>query len=200
MPAKIDIEQDNEPDIAAEPDATETGPASPLPELGFRRPPARGEGTNSTTGENREPNAAVEAAASTPSPVARQPRVDLLDHQLVNSVTRHYSAEITSKLRHGAVDLYSSLSPKNASDSVLARLIVGLNNMTMDCLDRIHWGPDHAREVNLRYAAKGAATLVEVMKFYDARRGRAQQTVTVGKVKVEAGAQAIVGNVQTGGT
>ncbi|MGB6949061.1 MAG: hypothetical protein WBD84_07660 [Methyloceanibacter sp.] len=128
----------------------------------------------------------------------RRPGIDLLQHQLVNSVTRQYSPEITSKLRHGAVDLYSSLSPQNASDSVLARLVVGLNNMTMDCLDRVHRSSDRAREINLRYAVKGAATLVDVMKFNDARRGRAQPTVTVGKVKIEAGAQAIVGNVQTG--
>ena len=52
--------------------------------------------------------------------------------------------------------------------------------------------------MNLRYGIKGAATLADLIKLYDSRRGKGGQTVTVGKVNVEAGGQAIVGNVETG--
>ena len=53
--------------------------------------------------------------------------------------------------------------------------------------------------MNLRYAMQGAATLIELAKWRDARRGLSPQNVSVGNVKVEAGGQAIVGNVQTKG-
>ena len=42
-----------------------------------------------------------------------------------------------------------------------------------------------------------AASLAALSKLYDSRRGQGGQTVTVGKVNVEAGGQAIVGNVKT---
>jgi hypothetical protein len=44
-------------------------------------------------------------------------------------------------------------------------------------------------------ATKGALVVTELTKAYDARRGRGKQTVNVGQVNVEAGGQAVVGNV-----
>jgi len=150
--------------------------------------------------EKSEPGLPVEAAAETPLALSgtnqRRPRVDLLEHQLVRSVTRNYPHETASKLRKGTVDLYSSLTPRDAIDSMLAGAIVGLSNATMDCFDRATLS-EKTRELNLRYGIKGAATLADLGKLYDSRRGQGGQTVTVGKVNVEAGGQAIVGNVKT---
>lgn len=193
MATKIAIKQDNE--AGAEPtQATETGPAAPPHEL--RQPPhTRRAEPDSATGEHRE--AAIEEAPSAPNPEERRPAIDLLEHQLVHSAPHDCNQDMRSKLRHGTVDLYSSLSPKNASDSVLARFMVGLTNMSFDCLDRSQRSSDRAREVNLRYAVKGAATVLEVMKFYDARRERAEQKATDGNGKADA---EDVGNAHTGDT
>jgi hypothetical protein len=126
-------------------------------------------------------------------------RDELLEHQLNTSVPSGYAQEIQSKFRRGAVDLYASLRPKDAIDSILARLTVGLTNLTMDCVDRAGIsGTKPARDVNLRYAMKGATVVVELIKARESRRGQGGQNVTVGKVNVEAGGQAIVGNIETG--
>ena len=76
--------------------------------------------------------------------------------------------------------------------------MVALSNATMNCFDRANWGFERSRELNLRYGIKGAATFAGLAKLYDSRRGQGGQTVTVGKVNVEAGGQAIVGNVNSG--
>ena len=52
--------------------------------------------------------------------------------------------------------------------------------------------------MDLKWATKGALVLAQLTKAYDGRRVRAKQNVNVGQVKVEAGGQAVVGNVTSG--
>ena len=54
------------------------------------------------------------------------------------------------------------------------------------------------RDLNLRHGLKGAAVAAELIKVLDARRGNSvPRSVTVRDVNVQAGAQAIIGNVET---
>ena len=53
------------------------------------------------------------------------------------------------------------------------------------------------RDANLRHAEKLLATYARQLEVLDKRRGNGQQPVTVKYVNVEAGGQAVVGNVQS---
>ena len=53
-----------------------------------------------------------------------------------------------------------------------------------------------SRDLNLRHAEKLLATWARQLEVLDKHRGKGQQQVTVKHVHVEAGGQAVVGNVQ----
>ena len=99
------------------------------------------------------------------------------------------------------VALYRDFGAADAVDSILARVTVGIGNMTMDCLARAFQSTTITqRELELNYGTKGALVLAALSKAIDARRGQGKQTVNVGQVNIEPGAQAIVGNVTPGTT
>ena len=97
-----------------------------------------------------------------------------------------------------AIRLYLALQPRDTTDSILARQIVALNIVSMSCFSRAEQSDARARDINLRFGIKGNAALVELIKFYEDRRRQDSSNVTVGNVNVEAGGQAIVGNVKVG--
>jgi hypothetical protein len=101
------------------------------------------------------------------------------------------------QFRNDAVALFAAIEPRDAIESVLARLMVGLSNGVMDCLARTARSGDwlEARKVNLGIAVKGSLAVTEIVKVLDHHRGQDRQKVTVGQVNVESGGQAIVGNV-----
>jgi len=140
-----------------------------------------------------------EAADQRMSPVKkRAPRVELLEHQL-NMVARDGSvggSEKRANLRKGTIDLYHSLSPQDSIDSMLAGVMVGITNLTMECIAHAN-GSSISGEINLRYSMKGVKELAELTEVYDARRGGGRRHVTVGAVNVQQGGQAIVGNVES---
>ncbi|HZP08763.1 hypothetical protein [Methyloceanibacter sp.] len=98
----------------------------------------------------------------------------------------------------GSHDLYQALGPKSALESVLSGLIVGVSNATHECLSLAARIPPHEiqhRDVNLRHALKGAAVVTQLIEALERVRGNRPANVNVGQVKVESGAQAIVGTV-----
>ncbi len=130
-----------------------------------------------------------------------RPDPNLLVHQLMKIVAPSgLDSHQRRKANGEVIALYSSLGSRNPIESMIDRNLVGINLATMDCLARVALSSNsRAREMNLRYAMQGAATLIDLVKLRDARRGLSPQNVSVGNVKVEAGGQAIVGNVQTKG-
>ena len=129
-----------------------------------------------------------------------RPDPDLLVDQLMKIVApTGFDSHQRRKIKGEVIALYSSLGSRNPLELMIDRVIVGIDIATMDCLARVTLSDLRAREVNLRYAMQGAATLIDLAKLRDARRGLSPQNVSVGNVKVEAGGQAIVGNVQTKG-
>jgi hypothetical protein len=52
--------------------------------------------------------------------------------------------------------------------------------------------------LNLRYGIKSSAAFTALMKAIDGHRNQRRNNVSVGSVKLEPGAQAIIGNVATG--
>lgn len=97
--------------------------------------------------------------------------------------------------------LYRGLEPRDSAEAILAALVVAVTNSSMDCLHRAPRCNDSltARDLNLRHGHKGALVARDLLIALDSRRGQSPKGVTVGKVNVGSGGQAIVGNVDSGG-
>jgi hypothetical protein len=99
------------------------------------------------------------------------------------------------------MDLYFGMAPADATESLLSMLAVSVASASLDCLTQAaSTSPDYLeqRDLNLRHGLRGVAVAADLIKVLDARRGHsAPRKVTVGNVNVEAGGQAIVGNVES---
>ena len=104
--------------------------------------------------------------------------------------------ESEEQLVESAEALYHDFRAADPIDSILAMLMCGISSMTMDAVLRgKRCQTLEQREMELKSAARGALVVAELAKAYDGRRARDKQTVNVGQVNVEAGGQAVVGNV-----
>ena len=87
--------------------------------------------------------------------------------------------------------------PQDELEGMLAAQMVGAHNAAMECLRRaMH--PEQSfegRSENLSQANKLSRTYATMMEALNRYRGKGQQKVTVEHVTVNAGGQAIVGNV-----
>jgi len=139
-------------------------------------------------------------AALPPVPVAlHEPDAFMVACQVGLSVNvpQGTAPEHAALLQDGAIALYVSMEPRDAFESLLARLAVGLGNAAMDCLGRsaasVH--SLKARDLDLRHATRAGLAVNEILKTLRHNRDQDHQKVTVGAVTVQAGGQAIVGNV-----
>jgi hypothetical protein len=108
--------------------------------------------------------------------------------------------EFEDRLVEGSFELYRKLAPRDAADKLLALLAVSVTNASLDCLQQAARVPPHnlpLRELNLRLGLKGAEVATNLVKALDERCREKSDKVTVGAVNVEAGGQAIVGNVKS---
>jgi hypothetical protein len=137
------------------------------------------------------------AALAKLSSMAKEPDKDLLTRQLLRTVNTSYVPHsMAPKLGNDAIALYASLQSRNPVESILNRLLVGMTNSVMHCHARAAATHDlKAIDISLRHAEKGTRVIVELVKAR--KRRRSSKKVTVGKVNVNAGGQAIVGNVET---
>jgi hypothetical protein len=108
--------------------------------------------------------------------------------------------EIKNMMTEGTFHLYQNIEKRDALDSMLAMLSCSITSASLDCLSQAALSdPKHLdiRDLNLRHGLKGAAMAIELVKALDSRRVAKSEKVTVGQVNVEAGGQAIVGNIET---
>lgn len=96
-----------------------------------------------------------------------------------------------------ALELYESLEPANGAEGMLAAQMVGTHFAALDCLRRAALSNQtfEGRKVALNQAQKLMTLYTKQLATLDKHRGKGQQKVTVEHVNVEAGGQAIVGNV-----
>jgi len=197
-PENAETQQDDERGLGAEPVAVTAGAAAkPLDE-----PDSQHSNLATLEGRGLPVEAAAPAEGARPCFDERPPDGELLVEQLTGSVpVQQVSKYQAEKLMDGAVALYLSLKPHDPVESILARLIVAGTNASLDCLARATKCDDsvRARETNLRHGLKGTMYVDSLIKSLETHRGKGRSNVTVGQVKVEAGGQAIVGNVETGG-
>jgi hypothetical protein len=93
------------------------------------------------------------------------------------------------------------LKPKDECEAVLIAQMIGCHNAAMECFRRAMLKEQSFQgcQLNLNYASKLSRAFALHMEALDKHRGKGQQTVRVEHVTVNAGGQAIVGNVQGGG-
>lgn len=101
---------------------------------------------------------------------------------------------------NAAVAALKGLAPTDALEGMMATQMVAIHNAAMECLRRAQFDGQtfEGRDQNLKNATKLLATYARHVEALDKHRGRGQQKITVEHVTVNAGGQAIVGNVGAG--
>ncbi len=132
---------------------------------------------------------------------------DEFNHILMNSVSNTLRIRATDKpedrtqMLQAAAATLMSLKPENELEGMLIGQMIACNAAAMECFRRAML-PDQPlinRQTNLSFATKLSRTYALHLETLDKHRGKGQQTVRVEHVTVNAGGQAIVGNVSTGG-
>jgi hypothetical protein len=122
-------------------------------------------------------------------------------HQTVGALWVPESASEEEQDRHlqSAIALLQGIKPTNEIEGMLATQMVATHSAAMECLRRamLQSQTFEGREQNLKHAAKLLAIYARQMDALNKNRGKGQQKVTVEHVHVEAGGQAVVGNVET---
>jgi hypothetical protein len=100
-----------------------------------------------------------------------------------------------------AIEQFNSLKPRDGLEGLLAEQMVGTHHAALECLRRAALPNQtfEGRDMALRHAEKLMDLYMKQAAALDKHRGKGQQKVTVEHVNVEAGGQAIVGHVATGG-
>lgn len=99
-----------------------------------------------------------------------------------------------------ALAILERIGPRDELEGLLAAQYFMAHNAAADCLRRAA-APDQpaeCRDANLKMGASLMRLCLEQLKTFDERRGMGQQKIVVERVDVQAGGQAVVGNVATG--
>ena len=99
-----------------------------------------------------------------------------------------------------AYDALKEIAPRDELEGMLAGQMVATHNAAMECLRRAmkEGQTFEGRDQNLKHATKLMGLYERQLAALDKHRGKGQQRITVEHVTVEAGGQAIVGEVHTG--
>ena len=93
--------------------------------------------------------------------------------------------------------MLKGIQPLDELEGMLAAQMVATHNAALECFRRAMLPEQtfQGRDNNLKNGAKLAALYARQMDALNKHRGKGQQKVTVEHVNVEAGGQAIVGNI-----
>lgn len=130
---------------------------------------------------------------------SRHPDVQkVLSNQIIGSMwTKHSDAEEIKQQMASAITQAMGVKPQDALEGMLAAQMVAAHNATMECYRRaMH--PDQSfvsRNMNIAHATKLTRSYAALMEALNRYRGKGRQVMRVEHVTVNAGGQAIVGNV-----
>lgn len=99
-----------------------------------------------------------------------------------------------------ALDLFDAIKPTDATESMLAAQMIGTHEAAMECLRRASLPEQNVigLELSLKHAEKLMTLYTQQLAALDKHRGKGQQKITVERVTVQSGGQAIVGNIDAG--
>ena len=130
---------------------------------------------------------------------ARDPEVAERLAQQVISVLSLANLDKEEKTRRigSAFSLLKQINPQNELEGLLAAQIIGVHETAMECLQqsRLPEQTPAGRDLNLKHAAKFMGLFTKQLEALDRLRGKGQQKMTLGRLNVEYGGQAIVGHV-----
>lgn len=110
------------------------------------------------------------------------------------------AADVRTAHQESIITSLKRFAPRDEAEEMLASQIILAHDAAMNAF-RIAAIPDQTfegRDMHLNHAEKLAALYVKQLEALDKHRGKGQQKITVEHVNVEAGGQAIVGNVTAG--
>lgn len=147
-------------------------------------------------GNEREIEERMMMAAVPSLPKGSVPHKTLRQHQVVKTVGTEIVNHHSEILEADSIRLLNALQSKDPIEAMIDGLIVASNNVAMKMLERT---ARTTKPQSVAASASGAVKLInacaELIRLRD-QRAAGPQTITVNEVKVEAGGQAIVGNVQ----
>lgn len=116
--------------------------------------------------------------------------------------TGHLDGERARVEIAGAIRAFTGVRPADEVEGMLAAQLVALHSAGMECLRRaaITGQPEHSRQHNLSSGTKLLRSFSLTLEALNKHRGKGQQVVRVEHVQVNAGGQAIIGNVSHGGS
>jgi hypothetical protein len=105
--------------------------------------------------------------------------------------------EDTNRRIGSAFKLLEQIKPQNELEGLLALQILGVHESAMECLQqsRLPELTPAGRDSILKHAVKFMGLFIKQLEALDRLRGEAQQKMTVERVNVEYGGQAIVAQV-----
>lgn len=97
----------------------------------------------------------------------------------------------------GQVELLCEIKPRDPLEGMLVAQMVAAHGAAMDCIRSATISGQNSpiRDKNFKHAVKFMAMYERQLAALDKRRGGAKQKITVEHVQVNAGGQAIVGDV-----
>jgi hypothetical protein len=120
--------------------------------------------------------------------------------QTINALwPKHSDPEARDKQYSATVAALIGIGPKDELEGMMAAQLIAAHNAAMECYRRAMIGDQtfEGRRENLSQANKLSRTYAALIDVLNRHRGKGQQTVRVEHVTVQAGGQAIVGNVET---
>jgi hypothetical protein len=100
----------------------------------------------------------------------------------------------------GTIGALQGIEPRDAIEGMIAAQMTATHNAAMECFRRAHLREQsfEGRQASLTQANKLVRSFTMLVDSLNRHRGKGRQVVRVEHVTVEAGAQAIVGNVSGG--
>jgi hypothetical protein len=127
---------------------------------------------------------------------------NLLVNQAIQTLwIKHSDKETCDRQWSATIAAMVGVGPKDELEGMMAVQLIAAHNAAMECYRRAMIGEQtfEGRRENLSQANKLSRTYAVLLDALNHHRGKGQQTVRVEHVTVEAGGQAIVGNVETPG-
>jgi hypothetical protein len=125
---------------------------------------------------------------------------NILANQALQSLWLKNSDQETQDKQYSAtLAALAGIGPKDELEGMIAAQMLAAHNAAMECYRRGMIGEQTfaGRSENLSQANKLSRTVTMLVEALNRHRGKGQQKVTVEHVTVNAGGQAIVGNVDT---
>lgn len=96
-----------------------------------------------------------------------------------------------------AIDLFDSLKPADGIETMLAGQMVGTHHAALECMRRamVPGQTLQGRDANLNHAQRLMSLYMQQMTALNKQRGKGQQKITVERLQVAPGAQAVIGDV-----